>query len=117
LILADVNLLEQVIRNLEINAAHAMGDEGTLTIGTSLSKDGNFVEFSINDTGPGISEETQKKIFQPFFTTKADGKGTGLGLPIVKQIVEQHQGYINIKSKMGKGTTVIIGIPKVEELK
>ena len=64
-----------------------------------------------------MSDETKAKIFQPFFTTKSDGKGTGLGLPIVKQIVDQHHGYISIESKAGKGTTVTIGIPIVEGLK
>lgn len=110
-ILGDEHLLEQVIRNLEINAAHAMGDKGRLTIGTKLSKNEQAVEFFIRDTGHGMSEETEAKVFEPFFTTKSEGKGTGLGLHIVKQIVEQHKGHITIDSEIKKGTTITIGIP------
>jgi PAS domain S-box-containing protein len=110
-LLGDKHLLEQVIRNLEINAAHAMGEEGTLTIGTRLSKDGRFVEFLIRDTGHGMSQEIQENIFEPFYTTKSEGRGTGLGLHVVKGIVEQHGGYIHIESKVGEGTTISVGLP------
>ena len=110
-VLGDRNQFEQIIRNLEINAAHAMGDEGTLTIGTRCSKDGQYVEFLIKDTGHGMSQETQEKIFEPFYTTKSDGKGTGLGMHVVKGIVEQHKGYIRIESELDQGTTMIVGIP------
>lgn len=110
-ILGDKSLLEQAIRNLEINAVHAMGDEGTLTVGTKISSNKGFVEFFIRDTGHGMSAATKEKIFEPFFTTKSDGKGTGLGMHIVKQIVEQHKGSIRIESEPGKGTTMILGFP------
>ncbi|UCE18329.1 MAG: PAS domain S-box protein [Gemmatimonadota bacterium] len=110
-VLGDRNQIEQIIRNLEINGAHAMGDEGTLTIGTRCSKDGQFVEFLIKDTGHGMSQEIREKIFEPFYTTKCDGAGTGLGMHVVKGIVEQHKGYIRIESEVGKGTTMIVGIP------
>ena len=110
-VLADKNLLKQVIRNLEINAAHAMGETGTLTIGTKLSKTNQFVEFYIQDTGHGMSEETREKIFEPFYSTKSEGKGTGLGMHIVKQIVEEHEGYTEIESEIGKGTIMTVGLP------
>ncbi|MBN1348882.1 PAS domain S-box protein [candidate division KSB1 bacterium] len=108
---ADRNLLEQVIRNLEINAAQAMGQVGVLTIGAHRSENHQYLEFYIRDTGPGISDEIQHKIFDKFFTTKSAGQGTGLGLPIIKQIIEQHSGYIRFKTAIGQGTTFFVGIP------
>lgn len=113
-VLGDETLLEQVISNLEINAAHAMGNTGTLTLNAVLSGDKSKVEFSISDTGHGIPEDKRDKIFLPFYTTKEKGKGTGLGLYVIKQIVEQHKGYIKIKSDVGVGTTIIIGLPAVQ---
>ncbi len=107
----DSNLLEQVVRNLEINASHAMDPGGTLTVGCRLSEREGFVEMFISDTGPGIDPAVREKIFEPFFTTKAEGKGTGLGLPIVKQIVEQHMGFLELSTEPGKGTTVVVGLP------
>lgn len=107
----DRNLIEQVVRNLEINAAHALEEGGTLLVGTSISEDGKFIEMEIRDTGSGIPLEVQEKIFQPFFSTKGEDQGTGLGLPIVKQIFEQHNGYLKLQSKVGEGTRVIVGIP------
>ena len=111
LILADEMQLEQVIRNLEINAAHAMGNKGTMTLGTNASKDGLSAEFWITDTGHGIPEDKREQIFVPFYTTKEKGKGTGLGMYIIKQTVEQHNGYIHLESKVGVGTTITIGFP------
>lgn len=93
-VVGDEALLEQVIRNLEINAAHAMGNGGILTIGTRASVDRSYVEFSIADTGHGIDKDKKDQIFDPFYTTKGEGKGTGLGMYIVKQTVEKHKGYI-----------------------
>jgi hypothetical protein len=110
----DKNLLEQVIRNLEINAAHAMESGGLLKIKTHVTENGNYFEMEFIDNGPGIDPEIKDKIFEPFFTTKAEGIGTGLGLPIVKDIIEQHKGYIKIKSQPGQGTRVIVGIPVVK---
>jgi two-component system sporulation sensor kinase A len=107
----DEMLLEQVMTNLEINAVHAMEKQGILTLSTAGTSDGAYVELSVGDTGHGMSENIRHQIFLPFFTTKEKGKGTGLGLYIVKQIVEQHQGYIRLESAEGKGTTMIIGLP------
>ncbi|NOY58367.1 MAG: PAS domain S-box protein [Calditrichaeota bacterium] len=110
-IMGDRNLMEQVIRNLEINAAHAMPDGGKLLLTTKLSEDDKHLELIIRDTGMGIAEDIKSKIFQPFYTTKAEGQGTGLGLPIVKDIVEQHNGSVAIESKIGAGTAVTVSIP------
>ncbi|MCK5739377.1 PAS domain S-box protein [bacterium] len=108
---ADRHLLEQVIRNLEINAAHAMGDGGTLTLHAKLNETADFVELRVQDNGHGIPEAIQQKVFDKFFTTKSDGKGTGLGLPIVMQIIEQLKGYLKLDSQENVGTCFIVGIP------
>jgi PAS domain S-box-containing protein len=109
----DRNLLEQLIRNLEINAAHAMDDKGELELETRLTSDKKNIEIIFKDNGSGIPEDIQLKIFLPFFTTKSQGLGTGLGLPIVKSIVEQHKGTLKLQSQVGVGTEIIIGMPVV----
>ncbi len=111
----DRHLLEQVIRNLEINSAHAMQTSGTLCVSTRLSEDSENFEIIISDTGTGIPLEIQDKIFQPFFTTKGEGQGTGLGLPIVKDIIEKHKGYLKLSSQVGTGTTITVGIPMAKK--
>lgn len=111
----DRNQIEQVIRNLEINAAHAMKSDGVLTVSASLTEDGNFVRMVIEDNGQGIPNEIKDKIFEPFFTTKAEGEGTGLGLPIVKQIVESHGGRFYLESQVGVGTRAIVEIPVAKQ--
>ena len=73
-----------------------------------------YFELEFKDNGTGIDKSIQEKIFEPFFTTKSEGQGTGLGLPIVKNIVEQHNGYIHLNSTKDEGTTIVVGIPVVE---
>ncbi len=107
----DAMQLEQVIRNLEINAAHAMKDKGTLTIRTRFSRQRDYIEFDVADTGSGIPEDKMDQIFLPFYTTKKEGEGTGLGMWVVKQVIEQHGGYVRLKSEPGYGTTMTIGLP------
>ncbi len=110
-IYGDRNLLEQVIRNLEINASHAMPNGGHLRLATRVSDDHNYMQIEFTDTGHGIPKENLEKIFLPFFTTKSEGVGTGLGLPIVKDIVEQHDGNLTLTSEVGKGTTILVNLP------
>lgn len=112
----DRNLLEQLIRNLEINAAHAMQPGGRLIIQTRMLKDKTFCEVTIADTGCGIPADAMEKIFQPFYTTKSEGQGTGLGLPIVKDIVEKHNGTIRLESEVGKGTRIVITLPVANDI-
>lgn len=112
-IMGDETLLEQVFRNLEINASHAMGSHGVLTLRTELSADGLYAELTVEDTGQGIPADKQEKVFLPFYTTKEKGKGTGLGMYIVKQIVEQHRGHVRLESEEGKGTAVTVSIPVI----
>lgn len=108
----------QVILNLIVNAAHAIAEanrdnstqKGTIRISTR--QEGNWAKIHISDTGAGITEEIQHKIFDLFFTTKEPGKGTGQGLAISHSvIVDKHNGTITLETKEGKGTTFIIGLP------
>jgi signal transduction histidine kinase len=101
--------LNQVFMNILSNAVDAIDDKGTITISTSISD--RFIQISIKDTGQGIPENIREKIFDPFFTTKGIGKGTGLGLSISQSIIEKHNGSINIKSEIGKGSEFIIMLP------
>jgi signal transduction histidine kinase len=107
--------LNQVWTNLIHNALQAMDNKGTLTI--QLSKQDQFAVVNITDTGIGIPDDIQSKIFDPFFTTKPAGEGSGLGLDIVKKIVDKHEGKIEFQSKIGETTfTVSIPINLLEEI-
>ncbi len=120
---ADSNQMEQVLMNLFVNAMDAMPDGGTIIVGTEfveiernnhvhpLLSSGKYILIKVTDTGIGIPEEIKDKIFNPFFTTKGPGKGTGLGLAMVYGIVKEHKGVLNVKSKTGKGTTFEIYLP------
>ena len=101
--------LNQVFMNLLVNAGHAMETMGEIRIATRT--DGDHVEIAIQDTGCGIPEKNLKHIFDPFFTTKPVGKGTGLGLNVVYNIVKKHGGEINAVSQVGAGTTFTIRLP------
>lgn len=103
--------LKQVFMNIIVNAAEAMHGSGTLTITTSVAPDRNSILIEFTDTGEGIPEENLNRIFEPFFTTKDVGKGTGLGLATSYGIIEEHGGKINVKSKVGEGTTFTIELP------
>ena len=103
------NQLIQTIVNLITNAINAMPEGGSLTIGAKL--EGEKVIVSISDTGYGMSEETRKKIFEPFFSTRKSEGGIGLGLTIVRNAVLAHNGNIEVESEVGKGTTFRIILP------
>ncbi|OGW35130.1 MAG: hypothetical protein A2010_04650 [Nitrospirae bacterium GWD2_57_9] len=113
-LLADRNALKQVLWNILINAVQAMREGGTLTITTARRPhvpDGSRGEavIAVSDTGKGMSPETIKRAFQPFFSTKT--KGTGLGLSIVERIIRQHGGRVAVDSTLDRGTTVSISMP------
>jgi len=128
-ILADSTQINQIMINLFTNAAHAMEDSGgVITIRvqnayldqTSAAcypdlTTGNYVQLTISDTGPGIHEKIKNRIFDPYFTTKEVGKGTGIGLAVVYGIVKTHSGAITVDSEPGKGTIFSILFPVVEQ--
>lgn len=101
-----VNELNQVWTNIIHNAIQAMGGRGIMTIDTKL-KDG-AISVTISDNGPGMPPEVKERIFEPFFTTKKAGEGTGMGLGLVKQIVDKHNGQINVESMPGKTSFEIV---------
>ena len=114
---SDKQLLQQVFVNFISNAVYAVKEKpdkkGSITLETLLDKTGEteMVEIRISDTGVGISEEDQKKIYEYFYTTKPVGKGTGLGLPISRNIIQQLGGSISFESVLGQGTTFTVKLP------
>ncbi|MGA2227945.1 MAG: PAS domain S-box protein, partial [Syntrophobacteraceae bacterium] len=127
--LADSTQIHQVLMNLCTNAAHAMDDKGILEVRLSpvdLSesdlagrtifdlKPGAYLELTVSDTGCGMDAKTREHIFDPYFTTKEVGKGSGLGLAVVNGIVKRHEGAITVQSEPEKGTTFTIYIPSLD---
>lgn len=113
--LITVNRMQivEVVLNLVVNAWHAMPDGGRIVFTTRgvVRRDGPWVELSVADQGHGIAPEHYEKVFTPFFSTKAPGQGTGLGLPMALTIVQQHGGLIDFTSASGIGTTFTVGLP------
>ncbi len=125
-VLANPEQIEQILMNLAVNAAHAMPNGGELTFATQdftvtpefahahpNLKPGHYVQLAVSDTGHGMDRETLERIYEPFFTTKKIGEGTGLGLAVVFGIVQDHAGVINCESEPGVGTTFTIYLPAV----
>lgn len=108
---ADRQQLRQVFLNLMTNASDAMPEGGCLTVRAHVDVALESVLVEFIDNGEGIAENDLRKIWQPFYTTKPEGKGTGLGLPICSRIIEEHGGQISLQSKLGKGTTVRVALP------
>ncbi|HKO93549.1 MAG TPA: ATP-binding protein, partial [Polyangiaceae bacterium] len=123
-VLVDITQLHQVLTNLVVNAAQAMPDGGKIEIGAAQvslpessaaqQRAGEYVRFAIEDSGPGVPVELQSRIFEPFFSTKAPGQGSGLGLSVVQGIVEQHQGQIRLRSAALGGARFEVYLPVTE---
>ena len=116
-VMADFDQLQQVFTNLTLNAIQAMSGGGRLTLRTSVAN--SQVRIDVQDTGCGISKENLSRLFTPFFTTKEKGSGVGLGLAVVRGIIERHKGEIKVQSEVGKGTTfsVYLGVHDDEKIK
>ena len=108
--LANVNAMRQLFLNLITNAVQAMPDGGELGLITALAGP-NRIRVDVRDTGVGIPPEHLQDIFNPFYTTKAPGQGTGLGLSVVHTILQRYQGQIRVRSEVGAGTTFTIELP------
>ncbi len=127
-LLADPGMIEQVIMNLVVNSRDALRDGGRIDIEVEEvliapaelerhpgGRLGRFLLLAVKDTGTGIAPENLGKIFEPFFTTKAPGKGTGLGLATVFGVVRQHEGWVEVSSELGRGTSVRVYLPVGQE--
>ena len=106
---ADHDAMEQLCIHLVMNALQAMNYQGKLSVG--LKAENNQAIISVTDTGTGIADDIKDRIFEPFFTTRLSGEGSGMGLAIVKRIVEQHQGKIEVQTEVGVGTTLTVKLP------
>lgn len=122
----DAGQIEQVLMNLVVNARDALSTGGTIRIETATTtideaavtenptaRVGEFVVLSVSDTGPGLSPEIAARMFEPFFSTKAPGAGTGLGLAVVDSVVRRHEGFVTVRSEEGRGTTFRVHLPMV----
>lgn len=127
-VLADIGQIERIIMNLLVNARDAMPDGGDVTIETKtetlgaefrkihgFGSDGTYAVIAVQDTGTGMDKAVREKIFEPYFTTKGFGKGTGFGLSIVYDIVKEHHGYIVVDSEPGRGAMFMIYLPLAAE--
>ncbi len=128
LVYADQSMIEQVVMNLASNSRDAMPNGGILLMEISetiISPDdaclptdispGHYVKLEVTDNGCGMDDATRARIFEPFFTTKDVGKGTGLGLATVFNIARQHNGWVDVRSELGRGTTFIVYLPAKAE--
>lgn len=125
-IFADPGQLQQVLLNLCINAANAMPDGGEIALGVEEpdpemvqrykpDTETDYLCITVSDTGVGMDEEMLEHVFEPFFTTRDEGDGTGLGLSVVYRTMQLHDGWIDIESEKGKGTKVTLGLPRAHD--
>jgi two-component system NtrC family sensor kinase len=107
----DKSQIQQVMINLVMNAAEAMPKGGRIDVRTGLAKERGMVRIEVADTGTGIPDEILSRIFDPFTSTKEEGKGVGLGLAVVYGIIDAHGGVIDVKTEVGHGTTFTVTLP------
>jgi len=114
---ADAGMLEQVVMNLVVNARDALGGVGRIEIATAVEPpvaggpDAPHVAISVADTGPGIADEVRARLFEPFFSTKRAGAGTGLGLAVVDNVVRQHHGWVTVGNRPDGGARFTVHLP------
>ena len=127
-VLADPTQIHQILLNLGTNAAHAMRENGGILKVNLTQEDldpkaaarysdlnpGSYIRLIVSDTGSGIDDEAMQRIFEPYFTTKGPGEGTGMGLAMVHGIVKSYGGNITVESEPGKGTTFNVFLPRIE---
>jgi two-component system NtrC family sensor kinase len=111
----DFNQIQQAMINLIFNAIDAMPEGGTLTLSSSLHASNRSVKIQVKDTGCGILSESLEKIFDPFYTTKKEGQGMGLGLSTVYGIIDRHKGRIEVSSEPNKGTVFTLLLPSAQK--
>jgi two-component system NtrC family sensor kinase len=111
LVICDGAQIEQVLLALMMNALDAMPQGGNLWVTTKLSREDNVVRVVVRDDGCGIPPEILPRLFEPFLTTKETGRGVGLGLAISRNILERHNGDIDVQSEVGRGTTFTVTLP------
>ncbi|WP_263786177.1 hybrid sensor histidine kinase/response regulator [Salinibacter grassmerensis] len=127
-VVGDATQIQQVLMNLCVNARDAMPDGGTLTVDARNidfterearrnieAEPGDYVRIAVHDTGTGMPDDVADKIFEPFFTTKEEGEGTGLGLSTAYSIIQSHDGFMDVESEEGEGTTFWIYLPAADE--
>jgi signal transduction histidine kinase len=114
-ILGNIKTLQQVFLNLFINSIQAMKDGGILSIRGLVSEDRHWLKVEVTDTGAGITLDDLPHIFEPFYTTKEVGRGTGLGLSVSFSIAQKHGGHIEVKSQVGQGSTFTVFLPVLAE--
>lgn len=117
----DLTQLQQALTNLVVNATHAEPPGGNIEVKVSRvratpppdvgANDGEYVRIDVRDHGPGFTDEVKEKLFEPFFTTRKVGEGTGLGLPIAAAIVREHDGFIGVETELGRGSCFSIYVP------
>jgi signal transduction histidine kinase len=110
-ILGDADQLTQVLLNLGGNAADAMPDGGVLVFQTELRPESDAAVIKVIDSGVGMTAEHTLRIFEPFYTTKGEGRGTGLGMSVSLGIVKAHGGLLEVTSEPGRGTTMTVQLP------
>ena len=107
----DFNQLQQCVINLIFNAIDAMGDGGDLKLETSYDSRQGLVTITVKDSGPGIAPDDLPRIFEPFYTTKKEGYGVGLGLSTVYGIMQHHRGTVTVESAPGQGAAFMLRLP------
>jgi signal transduction histidine kinase len=110
-IMADAQQLNQALMNITLNSLTAMPQGGKLKVSSEYDQKSEVIKIDISDNGHGIPEKDLLHIFEPFFSSKPEGKGTGLGLSIVYEVIDEHNGSIEVESMVDKGTTFTVKLP------